>query len=52
MRYGLLAAKGVAEVASIGGFERQYQVDVNPDALRASQVTLAQVVDAVRKSNQ
>ena len=52
VRYGLLAAKGVAEVASIGGFERQYQVDVNPDALRASQVTLAQVVDAVRKSNQ
>ncbi|MBB5353776.1 Cu(I)/Ag(I) efflux system membrane protein CusA/SilA [Haloferula luteola] len=52
VRYSLLSAKGVAEVSSIGGFERQYQVDVDPDALRAHDVTLAQVVDAVRKSNQ
>lgn len=52
VRYALLAAEGVAEVASVGGFQRQYQVDVDPDALRANGVTLAQVVDAVRKSNQ
>lgn len=52
IRYALLAADGVAEVASIGGFVRQYQVDVDPDAMRAANVTLAQVVDAVRKSNQ
>lgn len=52
VRYSLLSAKGVAEVASIGGFQRQYQVDVDPDKLRAQNVTLAQVVDAVRKSNQ
>ncbi len=52
VRYALLAAKGVAEVASVGGYQRQYQVDVDPDALRAHGVTLAQVVDAVRKSNQ
>lgn len=52
VRYALLAAPGVAEVASVGGFQRQYQVDVDPDKLRASDVTLAQVVDAVRKSNQ
>ncbi|WP_193212624.1 efflux RND transporter permease subunit [Luteolibacter marinus] len=52
VRYALLAAEGVAEVASVGGYQRQYQVDVDPDALRANGVTLAQVVDAVRKSNQ
>jgi Cu(I)/Ag(I) efflux system membrane protein CusA/SilA len=52
VRYALLASGGVAEVASIGGFQRQYQVDVDPDRLRAHDVTLAQVVDAVRKSNQ
>ena len=52
VRYALLAAKGVAEVASVGGYVRQYQVDVDPDKLRAQGVTLAQVVDAVRKSNQ
>ncbi|CAN5155436.1 efflux RND transporter permease subunit [soil metagenome] len=52
VRYALLAAKGVAEVASVGGHVRQYQVDVDPDALRAHEVTLAQVADAVRKSNQ
>ena len=52
VRYALLAAQGVAEVASVGGYQRQYQVDVDPDALRANEVTLAQVVDAVRKSNQ
>ncbi len=52
VRYALLASGGVAEVASIGGYQRQYQVDVDPDRLRAHNVTLAQVVDAVRKSNQ
>jgi copper/silver efflux system protein len=51
VRYGLLAAEGISEVASIGGYVREYQVDVDPDALRAHGVTLQQVFDAVRKSN-
>lgn len=51
VRYGLLAAEGISEVASIGGFVREYQVDVDPDALRAHGVTLQQVFDAVRQSN-
>jgi copper/silver efflux system protein len=51
VRYGLLAAEGISEVASIGGYVREYQVDVNPDALRAHDVTLQQVFEAVRKSN-
>ena len=52
VRYALLAANGVAEVASVGGFQKQYQVDIDPEALRAHDITLAQVADAVRKSNQ
>lgn len=51
VRYGLLSADGVAEVASVGGYVKEYQVDVDPDALRAAGVTLEQVYDAVRMSN-
>ncbi|HEX7708357.1 MAG TPA: efflux RND transporter permease subunit, partial [Thermoanaerobaculia bacterium] len=51
VRYGLLAAEGVAEVASAGGYVREYQVDVDPDAARAAGVSLAEVFDAVRNSN-
>jgi copper/silver efflux system protein len=51
VRYGLLSAEGVSEVASIGGFVREYQVDVDPDALRAAGVTLEQVYAAVAGSN-
>ena len=51
VRYALLAAEGVAEVASVGGYVREYQVDVDPDAMRAHRVTLDQVVRAVRDSN-
>lgn len=51
VRYGLLAAGGISEVASIGGYVKEYQVDVDPEALRAHDVTLRDVFDAVRKSN-
>ncbi len=51
VRYSLLGAEGVAEVASVGGFVKQYQVEVDPIKLQAWNVTLAQVADAVRKSN-
>jgi len=51
VRYALLAADGVSEVASIGGFVREYQVDVDPDAMRAQRVRLDQVISAVRMSN-
>jgi copper/silver efflux system protein len=52
VRYGLLAAEGISEVASIGGFVQEYQVDVDPDAMRAFGVTLNQVFTAVANSNQ
>ncbi len=51
VKYKLAGVEGVSEVASIGGFVREYQVDVNPDAMRAAGIMLPQVIDAVRKSN-
>ncbi len=51
VRYALQSVPGVSEVASIGGFVREYQVDVDPEAMRAHGVSLSQVADAVRKSN-
>jgi len=51
MRYHLQAAGGITEVAPIGGFVQEYQIDVDPDALRAFNVTIADVSNAVRMSN-
>ncbi len=51
VRYQINAVEGVSEVASIGGHVKQYQIDVDPVKLRAHGVTLAEVVDAVRRSN-
>ncbi|MGB2266239.1 MAG: efflux RND transporter permease subunit, partial [Akkermansiaceae bacterium] len=51
IRYALLGVEGVAEVSSVGGFVKQYQVEVDPLKLRAWDVTLEQVANAVRKSN-
>lgn len=51
VRYGLSAAEGVSEVASIGGFVKEYQVDVNPDAMKAYGITLDQVMKAIKESN-
>lgn len=51
VKYSLNAVEGVSEVASIGGYVKEYQVDVNPDALKAYSISITEVVDAVRKSN-
>jgi Cu(I)/Ag(I) efflux system membrane protein CusA/SilA len=51
VRYALQGVDGVAEVASVGGFVKEYQVDVDPDALRAYGIALHEVFDAVRGSN-
>src|SRR6266851_5191980 len=51
IRYQLNAVPGVAEVASVGGTVRQYQIDVDPNRLRAFKVPLSAVVDAVIRSN-
>ncbi len=51
VRYSLLSAEGISDVASIGGFVKEYQVDVDPDAMRAYGVTLKDVFMAVKMSN-
>jgi Cu(I)/Ag(I) efflux system membrane protein CusA/SilA len=51
VRYALQSADGVSEVASVGGFVQEYQIDVNPDAMRAHNVALSEVFNAVRMSN-
>ena len=51
VRYGLLAADGVSEVASVGGLVREYQIDVDPDAMRAFDVSLAEVFSSIRMAN-
>ncbi|MEE8576793.1 MAG: efflux RND transporter permease subunit, partial [candidate division Zixibacteria bacterium] len=51
VRYALQSADGVSEVASIGGFVQEYQIDVNPDAMRAFGVTLSEVFASVKMSN-
>lgn len=51
LRYQINAVEGVSEVASIGGYVKQYQIDIHPDKLRAHRVSLFDVYEAVRKSN-
>lgn len=51
VRYQLTAVDGVSEVASVGGYVKQYQIDVDPNKLIAHDVNLHHVIDAVQKSN-
>ncbi|RKX22996.1 MAG: AcrB/AcrD/AcrF family protein [Candidatus Zixiibacteriota bacterium] len=51
VRYALLSADGVAEVASVGGFVQEYQIDANPDAMRAFNIKLTDIFNAVKMSN-
>jgi Cu(I)/Ag(I) efflux system membrane protein CusA/SilA len=51
VRYSLMSANGVSEVASVGGFVQEYQIDVDPDAMRAANVKLEEVISAVKMSN-
>ncbi len=49
--YALTSATGVSEVAAIGGFVKEYQVDIDPVAMKDNNVTVAQIMNAVKKSN-
>jgi len=51
LRYPLQTVEGVSEVASIGGYVKQYQVEVKPDALLAYNIPLAKVKQAIQRSN-
>jgi len=51
VKYGLSTAEGVSEVASAGGFVKEYQLDIKPEAMKAFNVTVMDIMNAVRKSN-
>lgn len=51
VKYGLNAVEGVSEVASVGGYVQEYQIDVNPEALKAYRIGLDKVASAVKNSN-
>src|SRR5881628_615777 len=51
LRYALASVKGVSEVAPVGGFVKQYQVDLDPNALVAYNIPLSDVVSAIKTSN-
>ncbi|MGI6231228.1 MAG: efflux RND transporter permease subunit [Prevotella sp.] len=51
VRYQLSSAEGVSELASVGGFVKEYQVDLDPDAMRSYGLNLVQVMQAVKNSN-
>jgi Cu(I)/Ag(I) efflux system membrane protein CusA/SilA len=51
VRYSIMSAEGISEVASVGGFVKEYQIDVDPDAMRAHRVKLDEVFMAVKMSN-
>ena len=52
LRYWLQSVPGVAEVASIGGFQKQYQVNIDPSALLAYDIPITKVIDAIRAGQQ
>ena len=52
VKYGLSSASGVSEVASIGGYVHEYQVDVDPEKMRQYNIGLSAIVKAVKQSNQ
>ncbi|HEV2207961.1 MAG TPA: efflux RND transporter permease subunit [Verrucomicrobiae bacterium] len=51
LRYQLASVEGVAEVASVGGFVKQYQVTVDPTRLRAYNLSISEVANAIKRSN-
>ncbi|MFT5168901.1 MAG: Cu(I)/Ag(I) efflux system membrane protein CusA/SilA, partial [Saprospiraceae bacterium] len=51
VKYGLSSASGVSEVASIGGFVKEYQVDVDPEAMKVNNIKLEEVMKAIKASN-
>lgn len=51
VKYALSSASGVSEVASIGGYIREYQIDVDPEMMRQYNIGIQEVVNAIKKSN-
>ena len=52
LRFAIQSVEGVAEVASVGGYVKQYQVNVDPNRLRAYDISISEVIRAIRESNE
>src|SRR5690606_35980960 len=52
VRYALAGAEGVAQVATVGGHIQEYHVDPDPHAMKAYQISMREVMEALQKSNQ
>jgi len=51
VKYALQATNGVSEVASVGGYVKEYQIDIDPDAMRVYEVSLTDIMTSVKKAN-
>lgn len=51
LKYGLAAAEGVAEIGSVGGYVKEYQIELNPESMKAYNLSVMDIMDAVKKSN-
>lgn len=51
VKYSLSSAKGVSEVASVGGFVKEYQIDIDPEAIKSYDVNISQIMNSVKNSN-
>lgn len=51
VKYALQSAEGISEVASVGGYVKEYQIDIDPDAMRAYDIGLQDIITAVKKAN-
>ncbi len=51
VRYQLNSVKGVSEVATVGGYAKQYQINVDPESMRAYELPMSKVIEAVKRSN-
>ncbi|WP_257670435.1 efflux RND transporter permease subunit [Parapedobacter tibetensis] len=51
VRYALTGSEGVSEVATVGGYIKEYQVDLDPNAMKANNISMMEVMEALRKSN-
>lgn len=51
VKYGLASAEGIAEVASVGGYVKEYQIELNPESMKSFNLSVMEIMDAIKKSN-
>lgn len=51
VKYGLASAEGIAEIASVGGYVKEYQIELNPESMKSFNLSVMDIMDAIKKSN-